>query len=243
VEIIAKYIHGSEDSLDIDTYYIVDKVPSFQESKVFCDSIKDENANLLELDESGHVCACYKGTPDECNNSLFMTYGLHEQTYPLLIKSMFERDKWLKTLRAVRIILSHLSRTQYRKAVKAALKGTMIERIQLLKTIDLKDIDFDSLEHNQSGKDVMKIIAFQAGQTLGLLDGHEYYTKSAVAAAYPGLKQFLYREDNPDMSVLNTYVRMLMDKIIPEIIKENEDYVTLHDEMHTYNMRTEKLIK
>jgi len=243
VEIIAKYIHGSEDSLDIDTYYIVDKVPPFQESKAFCDSIKDENANLLELDESGHVSACYKGTIDECNNSLFMTYGLHEQTYPLLIKSMFERDKWLKTLRAVRIILSHLSRTQYRKAVKAALKGTMIERIQLLKTIDLKDIDFDSLEHNQSGKDVMKIIAFQAGQTLGLLDGHEYYTKSAVAAAYPGLKQFLYREDNPDMSVLNTYVRMLMDKIIPEIIKENEDYVTLHDEMHTYNMRTEKLIK
>jgi len=173
MEIIAKYIHGSEDSLDIDTYYIVDKVPSFQESKEFCDSIKDENANLLELDNEGHVCACYKGTIDECNNSLFTTYNLHEQSYPLLIKSMVERDKWLKSLRAVRIILSHLSRTQYRKDVKAALKGSMYERIQLLKSIDLNAIDFDSLEHNQSGKDVMKIIAFQAGQTLGLLGGHE----------------------------------------------------------------------
>ena len=65
MEIIAKYIHGSEDSTDVDTYYIVDAVPSFKESKKFCDSIKDENANILELDETGIICKCYKGTPDE----------------------------------------------------------------------------------------------------------------------------------------------------------------------------------
>jgi len=68
------------------------------------------------------------------------------------------------------------------------------------------------------------------------------YSKSAVAAAYPELKPFLYREDNPDITVLNNYVCMLMDKIMPEIISNDADFVTLHDSMHTYNMRTEKLI-
>lgn len=49
MEILARYIHGSEDSVDTDVYYVVDELPSFQECKEWCDSKKDENANLITI--------------------------------------------------------------------------------------------------------------------------------------------------------------------------------------------------
>ncbi|WQJ53447.1 MAG: hypothetical protein [Wendovervirus sonii] len=237
MKIIAKYIHGSEDSLDVDTYYIVDKVPSFQESKIFCDSIKNENANLLSLDESGHVNACYKGTVDECNNSLYDTYNLHRQQYPLLISSKVERDICLKCIRAIRIILSHLSRTQYRKNVKSALRSSMTDRINVLKSIPLQTVNFDGLENNQSGKDILKVIAFQIGQTMALINGIELYTKMSVAEEYDELLPFLYRQQS-NIADLNTYKNILCDTILEMIGSSNNDSVTfLCGE--TYNLKTE----
>lgn len=74
--IIAKYIHGSEDSTDIDVHYVFDEMPSYQECKKFCDSDKSENRNIITI-KNGIVTGCYKGTVDEINNALIETYPLH----------------------------------------------------------------------------------------------------------------------------------------------------------------------
>ena len=242
MEIIAKYIHGSEDSTDVDTYYIVDAVPSFKESKKFCDSIKDENANILELDETGIICKCYKGTPDECNNSLYETYHLHKQEYPLLVKRKVERDFGLKYVRAIRILLSHCSKTQYRKEVKSALKSTSWDdKVRTLLNIDLSTIDYDHLEHNQNGKDIKKVIAFQIGQTILLGCSIEVYTKSEISSFFPELKQFLYREDDVNMDLLNTFKNILIEFFSTDINECGENLVEING--IKYNHREEKKSK
>lgn len=122
MEIIAKYIHGSEDSLDTDVYYVVKELPSFSECRAFCSANKEENRNLIVI-KNGVVTNCFIGTNDEINNALIDTYQLHEQEYPLLITKRVSRDIPLKAIRVSRGILSLLSRTQYRSEIKEALKS------------------------------------------------------------------------------------------------------------------------
>lgn len=219
--IVAKYIHGSEDSTDIDVHYVFDKMPSYQECKKFCDSDKTENRNVITI-ENGIVTSCYKGTIDEVNNALIETYPLHKQEYPLLVEHKVERDKILKYIRAVRIILSYLSHSIYRKQIKSALKGTWEERIKVLDEIDLNKIDFDNLDkHNNNKLDILKIIAFQIGQCWGLMDDEEYYTKDSIVQVYPFLKRYLYRIEIPTISLdvsLHIFVEDLKNIIKPDDI-------------------------
>ena len=177
MKIIAKYIHGSEDSTDLDVIYVVDELPPLQECKVFC-SDKIENRNLITIND-GIVTSVYKGITDEVNNSLFSTYNLHEQEYPLLVTRFVQRDIHIKAIRAVRSILSHLSRSMFRTEIKNALRGSWSVRIETLQMIydHFDEIDFDSLQNNMSGDDVKKLIAFQIGQVLALTDFVELYTK------------------------------------------------------------------
>lgn len=207
MNIIAKYIHGSENSIDTDVMYVVDELPSLQECKVFC-SDKDENRNLIVI-EDGIVTKCYKGTPDECNNSLFATYKLHQQSDELLVTRTVDRDKRLKTIRALRGILSHLSRTSYRPQIKEALRSEDWDfRVDVLRSIDLTTIDFDYIQNNMSGADIKKLIAFQIVQTAALWNGVEIYTKNEACSYLNGfdLSNFIKRED-ADISVLQSGVQ------------------------------------
>lgn len=69
MKIYGNYIYGSSDSTDIDIAYIVDKLPSLNECKIFCSSDKNENRNLITIDD-GIISNCYKGTKDELNNAI-----------------------------------------------------------------------------------------------------------------------------------------------------------------------------
>ena len=89
------FTHGSEDSLDHDTYVIFDDIPTFHEAKAFCDSQKEDNANILVI-QDGKVIWCFKGIEDECNNSLLTTYDLHEQKFPQPISSLLKEMCLLK---------------------------------------------------------------------------------------------------------------------------------------------------
>ena len=229
-KIIAKYIHGSEDSTDVDVHYVFDKMPSFQECKDFCDSDKSENRNIITI-ENGIVTNVYKGTTDEINNALLKTYSLHQQEYPLLIEHKVERNKILKVIRSVRIILSHLSRSQYRPIIKAALKSdNWNERLNVLNTIKLHEINFDSLNKHLNKLDICKVIAFQIIQCFALLvDNIEIYTKSEAASYNPDLKSFLYREEH-ELYTLDYYI-----KIFVQTLKDNID----KDEIEYYNLKNE----
>jgi len=209
IPIIARYIHGSEDSTDLDVVYITDILPEFQKCKSFCDKNPDgENRNLAVITD-GAISSCYKGSPDELNNSLLETYSLHEQTDELLVTHKVPRIKPVKYARAIRIILSHLSRSKYRSEIKAALRGFWTERLNTLNSIYLPSIDFSELKRTGSPADIKKIIAFQIAQVIGLLSDLEFYTKSKMSETYPVLKQFLYREEDSDINQLDNYLKWM----------------------------------
>ena len=204
-----KYVFGSEDSLDIDTCYVVKKIP--QNCKEIVDSIKGENANFIVI-KNGEITACYKGTCDEMNNCIMDTYSLHKQESPLLITHRLKRDITLKDIRATRGLLSYLSRTIYRPLVKHALRDGYGARLAALSKLKLNIIDFSILNKKFDGRSALKVLAFQIGQAMGLHQGKELYTKKDIATAYPLLKKYLYREtlDPSDLQVmLNEYLSIL----------------------------------
>ena len=222
-----KYVHGSEDSLDKDVYYVFDSLPSFDACRTFCSADKSENRNIIVVN-NGIVTDCFIGTIDEVNNSLFDTYKLHEQDYPLIIEKKVKRDIYMKDIRAVRGILSTLSRTQYRGDIKEALRGSWTLRLDILNNIDFYKINFEHLDKNHNGLDAKKVIAFQLGQTIGLHEGVELYTKSTISLFYEELKPFLYRQE-ADPGILNSYVDLLCDYLYEIPVIEDNRLVSFDD--------------
>lgn len=187
--------HGSEDSLDKDVYVVIpEPILNLQECKVLCESYIGLNANLICITD-GQLSWCYKGTLDECNNSILATYNLHkENTEPCPITSPMTRDWRLKLDRTVRGLLSYFSRTEHRVAIKAALKSdSLSEKLDALKLINLQAIpNFGKKGEN---KDVYKFIAFQIVQTCSLIEyGDEIFTKQMASRNSPELHKYLYRE-------------------------------------------------
>jgi hypothetical protein len=221
-----KYIHGSEDSLDVDVFYVFDKLPTFRECQEFC-SDKEENRNIIVV-KNGVVIDCYKGTIDEINNGLIDTYQLHKQDYNNIVIARVERDVLIKAIRVVRCLLSHCSRTQYRTEVKTALRSPSWK----VKLNTLKSIKFDEIEdYGKSGtkEDVYKVFAFQLGQVLGLFDGYEFYTKSSIANKHELLKKYLYREKNSDVTDLISYIYLFLEEVSQFEVEEVNGIVHFKD--------------
>ena len=103
-EIVGAVRFGSSDSRDADAAYVFASMPSNQDCKEFCDG-KVENRNIVVV-EDGVVRRCYKGLPDEVNNSIYSTYPLHDQSEANPVESPIKRIVPLKVVRATRIILS-----------------------------------------------------------------------------------------------------------------------------------------
>lgn len=240
MEYIAKYVYGSHNSLDIDSVYIVDTLPPLVDCKRICSENTTENMNLATI-ANGCISACYKGTVDELNNAVYMTYDLHEQTSPLLIERMVDRDIPLKFIRSIRSILSHLSRSQYREDIKLALRSSWTERLNVLSNINLNDIDFGTLNKNMSAEDVIKLIAFQIGQTKALIEGHEFFTKDDVGRYYPKLSPYLSRSStslDDLISALKSFIEMLRYFFPYETDDTNVNFKTFG----AYNLKTETKI-
>jgi hypothetical protein len=164
--------HGSENSLDHDIYVILDSPVNGKEAKDICRTYKEHNANLITI-KNGIVDWCYKGTLDECNNSIISTYSLHEQSIENPITTPVKRLYGLKMLRTIRGILSYFSRTEHRKEVKKALRSDDLNfKISVLEQLCISETpDFVKAEKIE----VYKFLAFQLGQTIALLrDNKEY---------------------------------------------------------------------
>jgi hypothetical protein len=260
MEILARYIHGSEDSTDVDVVYVVDELPDKAECKRFCSEDPNENRNLITI-KDGAVSEVYKGTIDEVNNALLSTYGLHEQSYPLLVKRHIERIPPLKYVRGVRIILSHLSRSQYRERVKKALRSNWRDRLNELLDIDITTIDFSALNKHMDREDILKVIAFQCAQMRGFIQADammrepaeqkEIYTKHQAAEVYPELEPFLYRDPGSDIAVLKKF----LDDVIYDLRwhirswdndKDKENLITFIEygyRDYFINMNTEQIVE
>jgi len=228
-EIAAPFIfHGSEDSLDVDVYFLVDQLGTFNEAKKLCDDLSHKhavNGNLIVV-KDGQVVDVYKGTVDEVNNSILATYHLHEQIHPIPVTKKVQRDICLKWLRVIRGILSHCSRTQYRPIVKEALRAeNVFDKLKAILEIDFSEIkDFGK----EPAKEVHKFICFQIAQYLGLMMDIEVYSKSQAAAHLNNVHttKFLYRQES-DLEVLNTLVKMFV--MFPPVKSIGAEYTISED--------------
>jgi hypothetical protein len=186
-------VFGSKSSRDRDVLVYIESLPSLEECKSLSKRMdseisglypdgKEVNTNLAVVTD-GAISEVFKGTVDEVNNSVFVTYCDHEQKFPLLIS--------LKTLRAARISLSLYSRTDYRPQVKSALKGNLVDKLDVLKLVDFSC----RTEFGKKGSDadVYKNVAFQLGQVLGLKQGIELYSKEAISSLFADLTSALNR--------------------------------------------------
>eukprot|EP01090_Pellita_catalonica_P000562 TRINITY_DN10384_c0_g1_i2.p1 TRINITY_DN10384_c0_g1~~TRINITY_DN10384_c0_g1_i2.p1 ORF type:complete len:357 (-),score=55.06 TRINITY_DN10384_c0_g1_i2:537-1607(-) len=193
-----RIVHGSPDSLDVDVVYFLDgetELPPFKICQDFCaiGTKQNENRNLMIV-EDGIVVQCFKGLPDEGNNSLLMTWKFHKQIPDdilLPILRRVERNVILKVVRCIRSVLTRVTRTRYRTQVKALLKKNDL----VSRTEGLKQLSFETLllkDKTISMEDI-KSLAFQMGQTAALLEGVELYSKGTVGERYPTLQPFLQR--------------------------------------------------
>ena len=205
-----RYIHGSADSTDLDVVYVFEEMPPFKECQLFCQGDPAENRNIIVV-RDGTVAQTFKGIRDEVNNALLATYPLHEQAYPLLIHRAVPRDVFLKDIAVTRKLMSPLTKTPLRPRLKEALRGEWSQRLAALGELRLAEIDFDRAG-KQSGADLLKSMAFQLGQGIGLHRGVELYTKADVAGFLPQLRPYLYRQA-ADMAglqeALDTYRALL----------------------------------
>ena len=233
-----KYIHGSEDSIDIDVFYVFNELPDFKSCQEFCAN-KEENRNIITI-KDGVIDQCFKGTVDEVNNGLYYTYRLHKQEYPLLIERLLERDILLKDIRAFRGIFSYLSRTKYRQEIKDGLKSDWTTRIKILEQIDWNDIEDFGKTFNKI--DILKVYAFQLGKSLGLHEEIELYTKSSISKQYPELRKYLYREDT-DMSDLLVYLDRFVKSIKSYKVIEDGMTVNFCDFGKIIDLKIEKYLE
>lgn len=210
---------GSKDSLDDDYCFIVDKIGTISECKAFCGKIESDypieiNSNLIVI-KDGIVVDCYKGTPDEVNNSIYHTFHLHKQEiFPNPVEREMERNIDVKIERACRIICSFLSRTENRADVKIALKNGYPSTLGIIKRTNFTFItDFN--KNNARTIDIHKTIMFQMVQVLCLLSGFEIYTKKKCAIYYPTCSGIIYRLENP----MNGYILEAYKKYFVKQIK------------------------
>lgn len=227
-------IFGSENSLDVDLVFFIEEMPetiveklalSKELSQVISSFFPKKviNANLAVC-QKGHLTEVYKGTTDELNNALFYTYDFHKQKHENQITKLLMRDIDLKFLRSARMILSFMSKTEYRVLVKSALKGNLTEKINVLQNLDLSKIV--SLGKGQNNQDVIKSIAFQLGQAIALQEGKELYTKNQIATYFPDLREYLFREENISFNDLQKrlfhFVELLKTRMIT--MKNTSEY-------------------
>jgi len=192
-------VFGSESSLDLDICFFVETLGNIVQNNETIDKLlavhpfgdsKKINANLAILSD-GKVSDCFKGIADELNNSLLSTYSLHEQHFPLQIDGKVKRDLDLKMIRCARTLVSYFTRTHLRAEAKSALRENFKLKVDFLSGIQLAD--FSDFGKHGSVLEIYKSMAFQLGQTLGLMRGVELYTKESIAIEFPDLKDYLAR--------------------------------------------------
>lgn len=194
--------HGSADSIDIDTFFVVDELsPLKHENAIRCSQLSAEygvDGNIITIDrELQRVSGVFKGSVEEIHQSLLATYSLHEQKFPCPITGAVPRDIHLKMIRVLRGILSHCSRTEHRKEVKMALHSESIyEKLDILRNIRLSLIE-DFGKNKTSLIDIHKFFAFQITQFSGLMryPQVEIYTKEDACRWYPNVHSMIYRQE------------------------------------------------
>ncbi|MFC0780061.1 hypothetical protein [Flavobacterium sp. HJSW_4] len=213
------YVYGSDDSTDLDVIIVISKeeMPEKQEdrkNKVLA-LLREYDLNwnaTFAVIENGRISDTIftKSWIDSLNNALLETYSLHQQKHELLVTEKHLRNKTLAIYKAVRTVLTMLTRTEYRTQIRPILKGIHDFNLKLEA---LKNIDFVSIsqfnQKNTDDIDIWKIIAFYVGQNIALIENDiEIYTKKKLVHHFKELEPFIYRKAilEEDKKVLQNYI-------------------------------------
>jgi len=224
------YLFGSENSQDYDVLVECSDIPeNIEVAHLMCQNFNEElskiltdkelNCNLITIKDN-QIIDCFKGTCEELNNCLYYTYDNHKQLFKNPIISPVERDINEKILRVARFLITFYSRTELRTEIKSALRGNLLLKLEVLKKIDyVSMIDFPSKKEKL--EDILKVIAFQFGQVFSLIDGYDSdsYTKNGILKNYPDLIDFINRNNNYDLNILNRYLKRFIEIAEKDISK------------------------
>lgn len=196
---IARFVHGSEDSTDLDVIYVLPYMPKSGRARAFCDANPLENRNVITLTAKGTVASCFKGLADEVNNAAFRTFDLHSENFELEhgcpIREEVPRDVLAKISECVTSSLGLLihGRNGAGRDIRREVKRALAARGLLPKLDCLQRIEFGALARAIS-IDARKQLVFKMAQTVALMAGEELYTKAEIADRWPDLEQFVYRD-------------------------------------------------
>lgn len=220
------YIFGSEDSKDYDIIVSVDEIPQdIDKAHEICKEWNEKLSKILPdkplncnlgIFRNGKIEKVFKGTTDELTNCIYYTYNNHKQYFPNPIDKPIERDIDEKVLRVARFIITFYSRTKLRSEIKAALRGDLMAKLEVLKKIDFTNMtEFTGKKENP--EDIYKVLAFQFGQIFSMIDGYEgdSYTKSGIKKNYSDLSNLLSRGklSNEDLETLNKYLHRFVEYV------------------------------
>lgn len=223
------YYYGSADSTDEDVIIDLPKgdMPSTQEErKRFIRQLEQEynlpwNGILAVFEDGVMLDTIYtKAWVDSLNNSLFETYGNHleKQVYPIPVDRKLPRNKTLAIYKAIRTVMTQLTRTHYRTTVKPVLKGIhdFYFKIKALQKVDLSTIE-EFNQRNTADVNCWKIIAFYVAQNHALIHkGIEIYSKQGLIDYAPELHPFIYRQELKvaDKAFLQNYLQEWLDLLM-----------------------------
>ncbi|GGF11172.1 hypothetical protein [Flavobacterium limi] len=213
------YFYGSDDSTDKDVIIVISKeeMPEKQEDRknkilaLLKEYDLNWNATFAVIENGKIIDTIYtKSWIDSLNNALLETYFRHEQKHELLVTEKHARNKTLAIYKAVRTVLTMLTRTENRTQIRPILKGIhdFNLKLEVLSKIDFVSISVFN-QKNTTDSDIWKIIAFYVGQNIALVENDiEIYTKKSLVNNFPDLEPFIYRKEITESNkiVLQQYI-------------------------------------
>jgi hypothetical protein len=210
LEHYARFIHGSEDSRDVDCVYLVKSespFPTRTQLVDFCRS-EQEDRNVIRLGrENGasgewFVKDSYRGPPDEVNNALLTT--VREE---FSVTQKVSRSVILRYVIASKAIIVRMRRMEEcRKDCIAALSSWSFDRY--MDTVHRHCTKFFS----KLTRGAAKYVTFHLAQSYALSIGFEVFTKSSLTALFPSIKPLIYyqgQEEEPVDTSLVVIMRLL----------------------------------
>jgi hypothetical protein len=199
------YFYGSADSTDKDVIIHIpqkDMPKQQEERKQFVWHLQKEyqldwNATLAVIENGYMVDTIYtKSWIDRLNNALFTTYPLHVQNFPNPIVGKMRINRLLSIYKAVRTVLSLLTRTHLRPLIRPTVNGIHDFNLKLKALHHIQWIDLQHFnQRNAADIDIWKTLAFYIYQNIALLEnGTEVYTKQHCVAMFPTSENFIYRK-------------------------------------------------
>jgi len=246
-----KYIYhkyGSKDSTDTDVVIFLDVLPKTQEErKNLTNDIKKEmnvdwNMIIAKIEDGIIIdCTYPKSSTDSLNNAIFNTYKYHDQDHQLLITKKVDRNIVLAIYKTIRIFMSYLTRTDYRKNVRPYMHYSVDFNVKLE---ILKNINFISIEHfnqkNVNDTDVWKTLCFYLVQNVALINGIEIYDKHSAVSFEPKSYNFIYRKniEKSDKIWFQEYLLTYLNKLKTlniqhknNILNYNNQYANIEKEI------------